>query len=172
MLYIKNNPVGIDKKIDFIQQNIFKKLCKLWNITEADYNSFCRAYKNQKNSGYVPEFYMGTNEYEELFFDDTVSATSFFVVADKVDLVMSSFKAIVSLVFCVDIPRLRTLQHRADEEIRQDVIGKLQGIVDISSVETGINNVFREFTQTQIKYRDLHPMHCFRINFSLIYNNC
>jgi hypothetical protein len=171
MLYTKNNPIGIDKEIDQLQKIIFKNLLKKWSIDASDYNCFCRAYKNQHKIGYIPEFYTGNNEYRELFFDDTVYVTSFFIVADKTNIIMNGYQTVVSLIFCVDISKLKNLLHRGDEEIRQDVLGALQTL-DLISVETGINNVFKEFSVSNIKYRDLHPLHCFRFNFNLIYSNC
>jgi hypothetical protein len=171
MLYTKNNPIGIDKEIDHLQKIIFKNLCKKWSVEASSYNCFCRAYKNQQKNGYIPEFYVGNNEYMELFFDDTVFVTSFFIVADKTNIIMNGCQTVVSLIFCVDISKLKNLPHRADEEVRQDVLDTLQAL-DLISVETGINNVFREFSVSSIKYRDLHPLHCFRLNFNIIYQNC
>ncbi|MDR1199985.1 MAG: hypothetical protein LBK94_13415 [Prevotellaceae bacterium] len=171
MLYTKNNPIGIDREIDRLQKNVFKNLLKKWSIEQSNYNCFCRAYKNQQKGGYIPEFYAGNNEYRELFFDDTVFVTSFFTVADKTNIIVNGCQTVVSLIFCVDISKLKDIPHRGDEEIRQDVLGILKAL-DLISVETGINNVFKEFSVSNIKYRDLHPLHCFRFNFNIIYSNC
>jgi hypothetical protein len=175
MLYLKDNPAGIDRPISNLQERLFKSLCSKWSIEAKDYNCFCRAYKNQKaQGGYVPEFYMGNNEYRELFFDDAVSVTSFFAAGEKVSLVRDMYQADVSLIFSVDILKLKNSPHRADEEVRLDVVRLCKNIADFDlvSIETGITNVFREFSTDGIKYRDMHPLHCFRLNFKIIYSNC
>jgi hypothetical protein len=175
MLYLKNDPSGIDRPISDLQERLFKLLCKKWNIGEKDYNSFCRAYKNQKaQGGYIPEFYMGGNEYRELFFDDAVSVTSFFVAGERVSFVMDMYHSDVSLIFNVDISKLKNSPNRADEEVRLDVVKLCKNTTDFDlvSIETGIANVFREFSAEGVKYRDMHPLHCFRLNFKIIYSNC
>ena len=172
MLYLKKNPIGIDGVIDRIQSTLFRRLCKRWSIEESEYDSYCRAYKNQTKNGYVPEFYIGNKEYKELFVNDTISATSFFLSGDKVKKVGSGFQSELSVIFFVDISKLKNISHRADDEVRNDVIQSLPDFNELISVETGINNVFREFSQSSIKFRDMHPLHCFRLNLIVNYTMC
>ncbi len=69
------------------------------------------------------------------------------------------------------------LQHRADEEIRRDVlnlIGKNKFGCELNSVELWAENALREYPATlqAIATRfDLHPFHVFRINLTARYTN-
>ncbi|MDH6304615.1 hypothetical protein M2459_001350 [Parabacteroides sp. PF5-5] len=174
MLYVKENPTGIDKPIQKLQNRIWSGLLKAWGIAESDYNSFCRVYINRKDGGYIPEFYMGRNEYRETFFDDKVYATSFFVMDETVKFESTSMRTTGSLIFCVNLERLKSkVLHRADEEVRMDVVSlcNMYGFT-VSSIQVGIKNVFREFSQDVIKFTDMHPFHCFRINMNIIYDKC
>jgi hypothetical protein len=116
MLYVKENPVGIDIPIQNFQKFLYKKLCEKW----GDFECYGRAYRNQKDNGYIPEIYNG--EYKDVFFDDKVSALSFFNVSDMQKQLMSQREADVSLIFCVNIQKVKNIKHRADEEVRIDVI--------------------------------------------------
>ena len=171
MLHLKDKPTGIDISIQRFQSFLHKKLSAKW----GDFECYGRAYRNQKGNGYIPEIYDGGN-YKEVFFDDKISALSFFNVSDVQKELMSQREADVSLIFCVNIQKLKpNIKHRADEEVRLDVIEICelnQFTFDMISVVTGIKSVFNEFDINQIKYRDLHPLHCFRINFKLKYQKC
>lgn len=174
MLYQINNPKGIDIPIQKLQKRLFDGLLDDWKMNEGDYNSFSRVYKNKKSNGYIPEAYVGGNEYREVFFDDKVFATSFFSVSDKIELEFEEMRANVSVIFTVNLEKIKAgYQHRADEEARLDAIKlcEMFGFKFIS-LETGIDNVFKEYNRNFITFRDMHPLHCFRINLSIIYNKC
>lgn len=174
MLFIKDNPIGIDKPIQKLQQHLYGQLIKVWGVNEKDYKCYGRAYKNQMANGYRPEVYVGAKEYADTFFDDTISASSFFVAKDKADFGTGMTSTTVSLIFCVNLSKLKPeVMHRADEEIRQDVMNRCDMFgFSLSSVTTGISNVFLEFNPASIKFRDMHPFHCFRLDLSLSYKKC
>lgn len=177
---VKTNPKGIDKQIQKLQEYLYTKLLAKWAITDDDWQCYGRAYRNQKDKGFIPEVYTAAGDYEEVFPDDKLSVLSFFGVGD-------SFKGSYSLtgpvflIFFVNIDDLKTLAHRGDEEIRLDV-QQICSQVDfgfyMTGIQTGIDNVYKEYPGMRrdegLRARDMHPFHCFRIDFELTYEpqNC
>lgn len=184
MLVTKTNPTGIDNAIQKLQAYLYGRLITSWNLTsdESKYECYGRCYKNKKDNGYIAELFTGGNEYREAYWNDNLSVLSFFSVSDKVEAELGSNKTSVSIILFVNLVKLKpTITHRADEEVRQDVIrsigANLYGF-HYQGYETGIENVLREYPGSRrdegLKVVDFQPVHSFRINLSLIYknNNC
>lgn len=180
MLYTKSTISGLDIKIQNLQSNLYPKLQNLWNVSDSTYDSFGRSYMNETKDGVIPEVYWGGSpEYREVLFDDTKAATSFFGVNPNIKNVGATSTAQVFLIFMVSMPLLKpgVTDSYPDEIIHTDV-QKLcyEGIFNFTKTGfvTGIKDVFKEYSGTRIKagikYRDMAPMHCFRINFNVIYN--
>lgn len=176
MLYTKISPVGIDIPIQKLQVYLHEELLKLWGLADKDYQAFGRCYRNQKEDGYVAEGYVGNKEYRELYLDDRYASLSFFGLSENIKFKIAN-TAEVHMIFFVNISRLKSSLHRADEEVRVDV----QKLVKISfqdftltGVRLDINNVLEEYPgsirDTSLKFRDMHPFHCFRFDFSLLYD--
>jgi len=178
MIFLKTPPIGVDIPIQYLQQALFDQLKVVWNIGDADYNCYGRAYRNQKEDGYIPEVFTGGKEYKEVYVDDKIAALSFFGVSGGREIDFSMVSTDAHLIFFVDLPKLRTVAWRPDEEARMDVyrIIDLRGVMgwNLTSMTTGIDNVFREYTGYRsvdsIKIRDMHPFHCFRFDFELKYD--
>lgn len=184
MMPLKTNPIGLDKPIQDLQQFLYQQLLAKWSLQDADYIAYGRAYRNQTDDGYSPEFFTGTGndpnqpDYKDVFMDDTVKALSFFGVGESEKYNMGSTIASVFLIFQVNVPALKpTVVHRGDEEIRLDVQRLCQPRrygFGMTGFETGIDNVFREYSgwkkKDGVKFRDQHPWHVFRLNFNLLYN--
>lgn len=172
MLILKTAPVGIDIPIQKAQAKLFNNWAKT-----LEYTAYGRCYRNKKGSGYIAEVFAGGTEYKEVFLDDTVAAMSFFGVSEKIDQDARGI-AMVHLVVFANLAKLKpSIGHRADEEVRQEV-RKVLGIgsfgLSFVSVETGIDNVLREYPGTRrddlLKAADMHPWHCFRLNYKLIFD--
>jgi len=172
MLTVITNPTGIDVRIRKLQEKIYNRLS--W----TDYNSYGRCYRNKAGNNYIAEVYAGANEYKEVYWDDTLTAISFFGVSQTVVHKLGEL-ADVHLVFFVNIAKLKPLLlHRADEEIRMEVMNIVgRGLFGFTytSIETGIENVLKEYPGSVREKRlatvDMHPIHCFRLNLKLAYNN-
>lgn len=184
MLITKTNPTGIDWYIQQLQTKLHTKLISAayWNINEAGYKCYGRCYRNKSDDGYIAQNYESGTEYKEVYWDDSLKALSFFGTGTTFELGVGA-AANVHLVFFVNLAQLApSISHRADEEIRKqvlNVIGTNSFGFAVQSVETGIENVLREYPGSRrderLKYVDMHPVHCFRINMSLVYNvnkNC
>lgn len=169
----KPSVTGIDIPIQNLQTYIYNGLQPIW----GEYTQYGRAYRNQTKDGYTPEVYVGGNEYKEVYFDDTISALSFFGLGDNQSINNGNLSADVYLIFMVDLSKIKDGNTRNDEEARVDVEiltkSLVYGFVQ-SGYITGIDSVFKEYSgwrkDSGIKFRDTQPFHCFRINFKLNYN--
>lgn len=176
MLYTKSAPVGIDIPIQNLQTILHTKLNEVWQMSAGDYRAYGRCYRNQKDSGYVAEWYIGSREYNELYLDDRVKVISFFGLNSPIDHKISNI-APVHLIFFVNVQSVKNLSHRGDEEVRVDVQNIVQGDwygFNLNRVVLGIENVLDEYPgslrDVGLKFRDMHPFHCFRFDFDLLYN--
>lgn len=175
MLIVKVNPVGIDRTVQHLQTGLHKLLVAAWGITANDsvYRCYGRVYRNRRDLGYVAEVFKGQKDYEEVYWNDNLSALSFFTVSDRQEYQKGESKTAAAAIFFVNLSKLKpTIAHRADEEVRQDVIKFFQS--QMISLETGIDNVLREFpvTRDRLIAADMQPVHCFRVNLMLKYKNC
>lgn len=184
MLFTKENNTGIDVNIDGFQRMLYPKLVDSWGVNFADakgYNSYPRAYRNEGADGYYPEVFVSGTEYKEVFLDDKLVAISFFGIGEDQPYRGENFQATVHLCFFVNLKKIFGVGEREDEKVRQQVIKLVQGSkafgFQFTGLETGIDNVFKEYPGVRktsgIKFRDMHPFHCFRLNFSVNYkSNC
>ncbi|MBX3253918.1 MAG: hypothetical protein KF862_07220 [Chitinophagaceae bacterium] len=183
MLILKNNPAGVDIPIQKAQTKLHSFLTNAWEIDEGQYECYGRAYRNQSEGGYVAEVYIGGNEYKEVYFNDGLHAISFFGISTEVtNSVMNRVN--VHLVMFADLNKMAlkdrfgaTIQHRADEELRQQVFRSLSKFsfgMNYEGFELGVENVLKEYPGTRrddrLKFIDMHPYHCFRFNYNLIFD--
>lgn len=180
---VKTTPKGIDIPIQGLQTVLYDLLKKQWPVDDSTFDCHGRAYRNSNTDGYIPEVFTGSastggKEYAEVFFDDRLKALCFFGAGESEKYSSGSSVAKVYLIFMVDVSKLKpAIDHRADEEIHVDVekicAQKRLGFT-FTGLETGIDTVFREYSgwrkKDGIKSRDMHPLHCFRLNFDLLYN--
>lgn len=174
---IKTLPAGIDEPIQSMQTYLYNKLSAKWGTSSSSYQQFGRAYRNQTADGFTPEVFTSITDYREVYFDDTLAALSFFGVDDVTPYKAGDSTAKVFVVFMVNLNRIKpTFTTRADEEARADVESLLFYIkygFTMTGYVQGIEEVFKEYSgwkkASGVKYRDMQGFHCFRINFSLLY---
>jgi hypothetical protein len=181
MIIIKNNPVGIDERIDVLQKGIFSSLIKTWNLSESKYNCYPRCYRNQTKDGYTAEMFTGGNDYEELYINDQVSVTSFFGVGQNSTIQADQVQSDIHLIFSLNLNEVKPGTQRNDEEVRQDVLrvldtfGAAHGFI-ITSQTTGIDKILAEYPGSRksigLKYTDMHPNLWFRFDMITFYQNC
>lgn len=185
MLISKTNPAGVDFHIDQLQTHLHTQLigADYWNLSDAaKYKAYPRCHRNKTDNGYIAENYEGSGEYREVYWDDTVTAISFFGMTGSVKVGLMN-EADIHLVFFANLDKLAltdktgaVIQHRADEELRnmvQAIIGKYGYGFTYVSTDFWIENVLKEYPGSRrddrLKYVDMHPVHCFRINLKLNY---
>jgi hypothetical protein len=178
MVVSKANPIGIDWYIAALQTEIHDRLIEKWKLQDTLYKSYPRCYKNKTDNGYIAETYIGGVNYQEVYYDPSIAVSSFFGITGNTKRSGALATADVHLVFFADLKKIKPdIEHRADEEVRQDVTSLFAlSLCEFSmlSCETGIENVLRDYPGSRrderLKYIDMHPVHCFRINLKLIYN--
>lgn len=189
-LITRSNPVGEDIPICGFQQFLYSQVKLAWNITDDfKYACYDRAYRDLIDTGYVPRYMIPNTqrvlEYKTLGFDPESNwAISFFSVGDNIKEVDNrSSRSSVALIFAVNLgtpasPTVKPaiIDHRPDAEVRNDIeriCYTPRFNLEITGIETGIENVFREYkgflTQDRKEYLDWQPLHVFRINFDLTY---
>lgn len=156
----KTSPIGIDFKIDQLQNYLFNKLG--W----SNYGAFGRAYRNPREDSFIPEVDAGGDELEEVFFDDKLSAASYTLMDESLGIDVG-LNPVGSIYFQVKLDEIKpNITHRADEEVIRDVIYWLNrnpyGIDPIDIVR-GIPNVYSGLKQDQIKFDNMSNHCVFRI---------
>lgn len=186
MLVRKQNPVGIDKVLDALQNVIYTSLtdCCKW----SDYVSYPRVYKNPKKdeSGsiyHIPEHYTGDNEYVEVLYNDNHNATSFILMSDEYELYPPEpIKRTIEIVFQLDIANLYgDIPHRADEEARIDIIKAIRSFhlcqTNKIKVVTGFENVYESMGipktyYSTTRYDDMSDRHLVKFTIENILIPC
>lgn len=190
MLRIKTNPVGIDVYIQALQSRLHRELVAEFGFAgdAVEYECNGRCYRNKTENGYKAEVYKSGNEYEDVLWNDTKTVLSFFGMGAIVKRGIKA-EADVHFVMFANLQKLamedkqeNVITHRADEELRQlvtSIIGRHSDGFTLISVETGIENCLKEYpgswNNNNLKYADMHPTHCFRINLKLLFDpnkNC
>ena len=178
MLVTKTSPVGIDYSLQLLQTELHDRLLTTWGIDTSTYKAYGRCYRKPADAGYIVANYDSGTEYTSLF-DDTLKAMSFFGQSPATRLDQKESTE-VHLVFFVNLALLKpSIAHRADEEVRKDVISifapALYGFA-YQGFDITIESALREYRGNWKKTLDMHPFHCFRINLKVLYdinsNNC
>lgn len=180
MLNTITTPTGIDVPIKRLQEKLHSSLLAKWGINTNLYQSYGRCYRNKKDDGYIAEVFQsdsaaGGIDYKEVYWNDTLAAISFFGLSGQQEYQTGGISIGVHLVFFVNLKTLKSsITHRADEEVRRDVIssiGKNAFGFQLDSVELWSENVLREYPGSRrddrLKRVDMHPVHCFRLNLTL-----
>ena len=170
MNYTKTNPIGLDAKIQSIQNKLYTSLNTLWGLSNGnEIDAYGRAYINQKDAKLLPEAYVGRNEYENVL---VAERNKFFFLSrgikEKYDTLR--FKTNVELCFIVDLGQLKPdIEHRADSEVQNDVYNELFTFdnVFVLSLDTEIRSVFNGLSFDSDD--NLQPYHCFKYNLLVIY---
>jgi hypothetical protein len=181
MLIQKTNPIGIDKVIDDIQ-------LRLESENSLPYCVFYpRIYKNpnkdNRKKTKIPEVSISVFDYEEVLMNDLkhnqdVFLTAFFNVSDSREMISTGkFKTEISVIFqCSDLSKLLpSLSFRSDEELLNHFVAILynwRNDIKLKSIETGVENVYKEFAQDKIRLTDMSERFVFRLNLDVNYQTC
>jgi len=180
MLITKTNPTGIDAKIDKLQRYIHARLVDLldYNPTQVDalLRAYPRCYRNKKDTGYIAEWFIGGTDYEEVYLNDALSCSFFFGLADDEIEYDKTNKANVHLVVFAKLTAFGN--DRPDEYVREQFrkwAAKNAFGFTLTGTEMWLENVLREYPGSRrderLKNIDMHPFHCFRLNFSINYSS-
>jgi hypothetical protein len=167
MIIRKTDPQMIDVLIDSLQVHLDSELNGILGNWENNH----RAYKNPKSNsqnGLIAEVYTERGNYRECFFDDRFTTTSFFITSDTTTFQEKVPNQTISWILQTKINTIYpTVTHRADEELRNEVLKafkSFRGRIELDSIETGIDNVYREFNTEKLKYDSMSNVFVLRVN--------
>jgi len=191
-----NNTLTIAKGQDYWIQNLQTRFYNImsakWNLTDNTWNSYGRVYVNRykgnQDEGYIPEWFTNSgNEYsKDLFFNDTVTANSFFVSLDPVKVSNGESLVNVQWLFFVNlaqmtvggVPLNKQAGQRLDELFVNDVENFIRvngtGNFTIKSILKRVDKVLDQFSgkikKDALTY-DMQPLFCCRFDLTFIYNS-
>lgn len=166
MIYVKTNPVGIDKTIAKFQSAIN-------SIGWDDMHVYGRLYINDKEDSKVAEAYVSDREYKEVFVDDRKNAVFGFLVQPK----RSGFGMIdseIKLIGTINLSSIFGDDERKDEEALLTVLDSIRNYLsspEEGEISTRNEDVFSEVTWERVKFRDMQPWFNFSLTFNVGYKN-
>ena len=177
MLIQKIDPVSIDKKIAVMQDRLYSSLVDQFGDTWLCYP---RCYRNRRKDSngayYTAEHVVTKTDYKSVLFNDNVNMLSFFLKDDTVEETSNGIiTSKVSVIFSCNLNNLfPTVPHRADEELKvliNSVIGygKFSRGWTLTSIEDGLDNVYKEFKRDNVEWSNIAPRHLVRFNFNVEY---
>lgn len=175
-LYLKTEPMFIDKRIQSLQNYIWSELDGL----QSSWSSYGRCYKNPKagTREFVPEFYTGSNNYKDVLFNDKVYLSTFFLVGDSVIVEGRTYTHTVDFFVQARLNKLFNTTHRADAELDNtilQVIEKNPYGFDITDVTHGISNIYNGMDTSLIDFTDMSDFYCMKVTMDVTVttdNNC
>lgn len=187
--HVKTGPIGLDAIIDQVQRKIFE-LKDVWGVPAVpgspgtpaipvELTGYPRCYilQNDETKKTI-EAYLEGNDYSGtlIFSEDN----KFFFIAPN-DIIKESanyYTTEVELFVIVNVkeckPAITT--HRADEEVRADVLNVLNRIpaIRVNKIVINIDRVFNRYNSRisqsfEYEYTDdMQPYHCFKIEMTVL----
>lgn len=165
----KINPAGLDIVIDNIQRKVYE-LNDQW-VIELDGYPRCQILKSKDGQKTI-EAYLGNDEYSgSLIFAE--ENKFFFLAGESIERVGGDYyKTVIELYFMVNLEQVYpNIIHRADEEVRIDVLNVLNTIsgINVLKVESNTDKVFARFNNRisqsfEHEYTDdMQPYHYFKV---------
>lgn len=186
-----NEPYGIDKSIQSIQEDLHEGIGKIW---KGEIEGYGRVYKNPVNTGAdTPEAYATSKiitpewfnaekqDYESVFFDDN-KACVFCFLTDETDSSDDEyvFSNNIKIVFMADLDKIYpNVAQRQDAKLQVQAVQTLRDIsyqkFEVLGIERRIESIFREFSTKEIKFDNMDKRHVFAVKLKLNYtinNKC
>lgn len=167
MIYAKENPIGLDAKIAYIQSTLYNELNTLWGI---DLEAFERCYiLNAENGTKTVNRFKSKNEYEIV---SIAEKSKFFFLHRSKSIKEDAlyYKSEIEAIFIVDLTKLKPeVNHRADFEVQNDVELLLNQFDDvwIVSCDSGYQNALQGISYDQ--ENDMQPYHVFKFTLGVHY---
>ena len=194
MNYTLPNPVGLDYWVQGLQTGLYNRLCNVWGLDETTYNCFGRAYRNNVQDGYIPEFYnpdaakyvnsLGSSTRGGMFFEDTKAAISFFHLSDPIKGKGGVWNVNAQLLFFVDLSRITpsqmTTEQQAGQRLDEVAVNDVRNYIQSNGYNWTLGNDYRDVDKVLERFtgvakkntltKDMHPRFCFRLDLNLNYN--
>jgi hypothetical protein len=163
-IYLKNNAVGLDRKINKFMNSLNRSL----NIDGGwGIDIYHKIYKIQKDKSYLPFSFKKTKDYSQRFLNDKVIGEIGFYPSSNRPLNINTISVDVDIIFSINIKKLNegSLQ-REDERVILIAEQAVSKFATIKSIKTGISEVYYDFDIEKIRHRDMQPF----LNFSFTIN--
>ena len=101
----KSNPAGINWYVQKLQTKLHDTLINTshWNLSDtSQYKAYGLCYRNKTDDGYVAENYEADGEYRDVYWDDSLTAVSFFGLTNNI----KNGEADIHLVFFANLQKL------------------------------------------------------------------
>jgi len=161
MNFLKTDPKGLDIVIYGVQKKLYDKLVEKWVGIELF--GYDRCYISNRNNVKSIDYYFSDKEYESLVVAE--KNKFFFTAENQIKHVgVNYYETSIDLYFILNVSEIKpSVLHRADEEVRQDVLNILQTIKEVTIDYTifNVDNVFNRYFFNQVI--DLEPYHCFKV---------
>lgn len=168
MNHVLTGMIGLDAEISRIQNDLYNVLP--WSNVDM----YGRAYRNKTVDDEKLEWYIGSGEYKDVYFNDAVNGTIFFL--DEENHTTSDemvFQTDVQIIAMLDLESLFENSTRKDAEAQRDLVEALRKVsferYEITGISKGVDAVFSGESRKQLRYMDIHPKHCFSVNVKLTY---
>lgn len=167
---VVSNSIGLDAVISRIQTDLYGELTSRW----SNIDMYGRAYRNKTKEGEKLEFYTGSGEFRDVYYNDRVNGTVFFL-DDESHTTQDEmvFQTDVKVIAMLNLEDLLGNDIRKDAQVQRDLVEALRKINDenftISGISKGVDAVFAGESREGLKYLDMHPKHCFSVNVTLTY---
>lgn len=163
MIYLKENPVGVDVPIQRIQE-------KLYDDLGYDINAYGRAYLNKRGDNTVPEVLIEeSNEYQEVLLNDCENGVFFFIENNTTKISEGIFLTDIDLILSLNLSCVKpNVKHRADEEVKMDVYKVLSKCVFREDIKVTKGIEALKYFESNLK--DMQPNHFLKFSFELRYN--
>lgn len=161
MIVLKENPLGIDKRIQGIQSYLHEKL--------TGYNLDVLGRAEIKDN--KPIVFYKKNDYKDvLFINPLTSGKVFFIDNETTKSDGKSLLTDIDIIFLLDIQKIKpNIVHRADEEVRIEILEILQSYLKRTEFE--ITKGIEALKGFETKLKDLHPYHFIKYSCELKYNS-
>ena len=172
MNYLKTNNVGVDASIKRVQNYLYSQLTSKWDVNKLDI--YGRVYKNTRKDIIIPEYYIGENEYKEVLFDDNRDGIIFFNVGDIKNVSGDVINTDIDVICALNLKAINGNTDRTDAEVQADVFKQLtmfRSTLTINHIETGLNNVYSDFSGVAKIFLDMQDYHHFKIGGKINYTN-
>jgi hypothetical protein len=110
-------------------------------------------------------------DYKEVLLNDNAKVLSFFGIGNNISQTNEQMTATVHLIFFINLQKV--FGGRYDETARQNVVqfaSKGDYGFTFESIQIGLDTILNEYTGSKLNFKDLHPYHAFRLNFTINYN--
>lgn len=165
---------GIDRPINEIQKVLEKIMLFNGKGIRGDKWTECNIYgrinRNLRNDIYIPEIYIGNGEFKEVFVDDGKTAELGFYVKGEI-INNNTHTADIDIILSTDFRKLGKMLNT--EYLKSKLTNWLYDtrMIEIGSVNEGVEKVFADFDKDRYKYRDMFPFGIISVETTLIYSN-